>query len=759
MIVTIHHPAKLRKRKEKTVLKILTLISGGDVGGAKTHVLGLYQALSRRIAVTMVCFMEGDFTRDAREMGIDVRVFPGWNLPKVRKQLLSLIREGQYDLIHSHGSRGNFNAWLLRSCGLPLLATVHSDPKLDYMGRPAAGLVFGTMNRFAIRHMDYLTGVSDSMAELMISRGFRADRVFTIYNGVDLNDKGAALSRQEFLQKYGIAEEPGAVYAGIAARLNPVKDIATLIRGFAGALKTAPQLRLLIAGDGQQEAELKALADSLGVSDKVHFLGWLDGTDSFYASLDINTLTSLSETFPYALTEGVRWHCATVSSRVGGVPKLIDHGVSGLLFPAGDDKALAGHLARLANDAALREKFADALYEKTKRLYSLEATVQTQQEIYETILRQRARKDGKRDTVTVCGAYGRGNAGDEAILRSILAEIREADPDVPVCVVSRRPKETRVLHRVQAIHTFDVIGFRLLCRRTRLYLNGGGSLIQDVTSHRSLWFYLYTLRAARRQGVPVVMYGCGIGPVMNARNRRLAAKVISRNADVITLRESNSVEELEALGVSGPEVVLAADPSLMLSVASEAETDSLFLSAGLDPHGRYAAFILRPWPGFAEKAADFAKAADALAEENGLTPVFLTIDRMKDSAAINAVAPLMKVKPVILPEDHSAESMAGLLSRMCVVVSMRLHGLIFAAGHGAPLVGIVYDPKVRAFLRYIGQENAVDLSGVTADGLLKLVREAMASASPEAQREAVERLRELEAENRRVLRRYLGEKC
>lgn len=743
-------------RGRKTVLKILTLISGGDVGGAKTHVLGLFQALSRRIEITMVCFMEGDFARDAREMGIDVRVFPGWNLPKVRKQLLDLIREGHYDIIHSHGSRGNFNAWLLHRCGLPLLTTVHSDPKLDYMGRPAAGLIFGTMNRFALRRMDYLTGVSDSMAELMIARGFRADRVFTIYNGVDLNDKGAALPRREFLKQHGIQEEPGAVYAGIAARLNPVKDIATLIRGFAGAVREAPQLRLLIAGDGPQENELKALAEALGVADKVHFLGWVDGTDSFYAALDINTLTSLSETFPYALTEGVRWHCATVSSRVGGVPKLIDHGVSGYLFPAGDDRALAGYLAKLCHDAALRERFADALYEKTKRLYSLEATVQTQQDIYETILRQRARKDGKRDTVAVCGAYGRGNAGDEAILRSILAEIREADPDVPVCVVSRRPKETRVLHRVQAIHTFDIIGFSRLCRKLRLYLNGGGSLIQDVTSHRSLWFYLYTLRAAKRQGVPVVMYGCGIGPVTNPQNQRLAAKIISRNADVITLRESNSVEELNALGVSGPEILLAADPSLMLPAASEAETDSLFLSAGLPPHGNYAAFILRPWPGFTEKAADFARAADALAAD-GLTPVFLTIDRIKDVQAVNAVVPLMQSKPVLLPEDYSAESMAGLLSRMRVVVSMRLHGLIFAAGHGAPLVGIVYDPKVRAFLSYIGQENAVDLADVTADGLVKLTREAIASASPEAQRAAVERLRELEAENRRVLGRYLGE--
>ena len=736
-------------------MKILTLISGGDVGGAKTHVLGLLQELNRRIEVTLVCFMEGDFAEDARAMGIDVRVFPGWNLPKVRQQLVQLVKEGHYDLIHSHGSRGNFNAWLLKSCRLPLLTTVHSDPKLDYMGRPAAGLAFGTMNRMALRGMDYMTGVSDSMADLMISRGFRADRVFTIYNGVDLNAHGEALPRAEFFRAHGFEEEPGAVYAGIAARLNPVKDIATLIRGFAGAAASAPQLRLLIAGDGPQEAELKALAESLGVADKVHFLGWLTDTDSFYASLDINTLTSLSETFPYALTEGVRWHCSTVSSRVGGVPKLIDHGVSGFLFTPGDAETLAAHLAALASDESLRKKYADALYEKTKRLYSLETTVQTQLDIYETILRRHERKDGKRNTVTVCGAYGRGNAGDEAILRSILAEIREADPDVPVCVVSRRPKETRMLHRVQAIHTFDLFGFRRLCRRTKLYLNGGGSLIQDATSRRSLWFYLFTLRAAKRRSVPVVMYGCGIGPVTRRGDRGLAAKTISRCADVITLREESSLTELKELGVSGPEVLLAADPSLTLPAAGPEETEGLMLAAGLEPAGDYAAFILRPWPGFEEKAAAFARAADGLCEKNGLRPVFLAIDRVKDVRAAELVAGQMKTEAVLLREPYGAEAMAGLLSRMRVVISMRLHGLIFAAGQGTPLVGVVYDPKVRSFLRYIGQERDIDLQDVTAEKLTELAGEAIAAASPEQQREAVRRLRELEMENRKVLRRYL----
>ena len=737
-------------------MKILTLISGGDVGGAKTHVLGLLAALSRQIGVTMDCFMESEFTRDAREMGIDTRVLPGLNLPRTARELRALIAREGFDLIHSHGSRGNFMAWMLRSCGLPLLCTVHSDPKLDYLGRPAAGLVFGSMNHFALRRLHYLTGVSDSMTDLLITRGFAPDKLFTIYNGVDLSAGRPAMDRAAFFSQHGIPEEPGAVYAGIAARLNPVKDIATLLRGFALARERVPALRLLIAGDGPQEGELKALAESLGLGETVRFLGWLEDTDSFYASLDINTLTSLSETFPYALTEGARQHKATVSSRVGGVPRLIDHGVNGFLFSPGDPAALGDCLARLAGDEGLRGRFAEALYDKVAEEFSLEATVHTQLEIYETVLRRFPHRKDKRSVVTVCGAYGRGNAGDEAILKSILQEIREQAPDAPICVVSRNPAETRLTHRVQAIHTFHLPAFARLSRRSRLYLNGGGSLIQDVTSRRSLWFYLYTLRRAHRSGVPVVMYGCGIGPVLHRADRKLAGRVISRNVDVITLRETDSIRELEALGVSGPEIIPAADPSLTMKPHDASASEGIVRAAGLDPAEKYAAFLLRPWPGFDEKAAAFAEAADRLRREDGLTAVFLTVDRGKDLAAARLVRRLMK-EPSLLPEEkYSGEELSDLLSYMSAAVSMRLHGLIFAAGRGTPLVGVVYDPKVRAFLRYIGQDRSLDLGEVTADKLVTAVRGARTSASPEAQRAAVARLQTLEMENRKVLARYLG---
>ena len=195
-------------------------------------------------------------------------------------------------------------ALLRRSTGLPVVTTVHSDYRLDYLGRPLSRLTYGTINTIALRRLDYRIGVSDAMTDLLIKRGFDPDRLFTIYNGIDFTPRTPALSREEYFRSVGLEADGDSVVVGIAARLNPVKDIATLVRGFAKAHRECPNLRLLIAGDGEQMSMLKGLAAELGVERQVCFAGWVSDTDSFYHAIDINTLTSLSETFPYLSPRG-----------------------------------------------------------------------------------------------------------------------------------------------------------------------------------------------------------------------------------------------------------------------------------------------------------------------------------------------------------------------------------------------------------------------------------------------------------------------
>ncbi len=736
-------------------MKVIHLISGGDTGGAKTHVLSLLQKLNEQITAQLVCFREGDFAQEARDLGIPTEIFGGNNLLRTYRALRKFIQAGGYDVIHCHGARANLMGSLLRATGLPVVTTVHSDYRLDYMGRPLGRLTYGTVNTIALRLFDYRIGVSDAMVDLLISRGFNPQNLYTIYNGLVFDAKRTLPDRLAYLRGLGAHVEADSVVVGIAARLNPVKDISTLVRGFAAAAKDHPQLRLVVAGDGPERQALEALAKELGVAEKICFAGWIEEMDDFYQALDINTLTSLSETFPYALTEGARYALPTVSSRVGGVPYLIDHAVNGYLFPAGDWAALGKWLGVLAEDPALRKRMGQKLLEKASEKYSLEKTVETQLAIYRDILRRHSRTHRKREGVLICGSYGRENAGDDAILHAIIREMREIDPYMPITVLSRQPMRTKLTYRVDAIYTFHFFQWNRRMRHTKLYISGGGSLIQDVTSRRSLWYYLYNIRQAKRHHNKVMMYGCGIGPVIRQQHRRLAAKTMNRYVDAITLREPDSLAELRSMGVENPDTRLSADPALTLSPADDVLVDSTFLSHGVPPQGEYICFALRNWPGFDEKLPAIRAAAVHAYEQLGLTPVFLAVEKFQDPSAIQRAAEGLSVPHYLITKPEDPAAIIGVLARMRLVVSMRLHALIFAAGQGVPLVGIVYDPKVSAFLKYIGQDLFVELQDLDAGKLCSAIDQA---AARERDAGAVRSLLEKEHINQDIARRlYCGE--
>lgn len=735
-------------------MKIIHLISGGDVGGAKTHVLTLLQGLNQTETVHLVCFMEGDFAAEARQMEIPTTVLTGANLFHVRKRLVAMIQHGGYEVIHCHGARANLIGWLLKAkLAVPIVTTVHSDYRLDYMGRPFGQMTYGLINKIALRRLDYRIGVSDTMANLLIARGFDPQRMFSIYNGIDYSPRTPALERKAFLQQVGVSFDENTMIFGIAARINPVKDMTTLVKAFAKAKESCPNIRLLIAGVGEEEDKIKQLAAQLCPDGSVVFLGWLSDTDSFYNALDINTLTSLSETFPYALTEGARWHCATIASNVGGVPYLIDSGVNGFLFQPQDVTALAKHMVYLASNRQICQQMGDRLHSKATEQFSIEATVERQKEIYRTIIRRSKRLTGKKDGAFICGAYGRGNAGDEALLEMIVSQMRNIDPDIPLCVLTRAPEQAKMTLRVDAVHTFDFWHMLRKMGKTRLYISGGGTLMQDVTSTRSILYYLLNIRLAKRRGNRVMLYGCGIGPIQREKNRKRTAKTLNQYADAITVRDDYSMQLLHALNVTRPQMHLTADPALLCTARNDSSAESYLLSVGVQEGGNYIMFALRQWQGFDEKISAFAGVAEYVYSAYGLTPLFFAMEPNRDLPAVEAVAARVKCPYLLASAAEAPNGTVSLMQRMNVVVSMRLHGLIFAAGLGVPTVGIVYDPKVSGFLDYLGSEQYLPLQDVNISALGDLIDGAIGDTI--AEQDAARCLRQLAAKNAQIAKELL----
>lgn len=228
-----------------------------------------------------------------------------------------------------------------------------------------------------------------------------------------------------------------------------------------------------------------------------------------------------------------------------------------------------------------------------------------------------------------------------------------------------------------------------------------------------------------------MMYGCGIGPVNYQADRRYAGRIIGRNVDVITLRDQHSVSELQALGVTAPRIVLAADPTVALDSASPERATETLRSAGLNPaEQHFLGITVRPWPGFDSKASIIADAAAYAYRTYGLIPVFIPIEARRDvSAAAQVAAQLKDVPYAVLPDCAHAEQSIALFSQMDVVMSMRLHALVFSAAHGIPLVGIVYDPKVSSFLEFVGQDLHTPLEELTSDRLRSQLDQAVTRIS------------------------------
>ena len=739
-------------------MRVMHVMGGGDVGGAKTQIMNTVTGLARRNEVMLISFRAGPFADEARERGIDVRVIERHNPFRAARAMRDLVDQFQPDIIHCHGGRANLmGAMVRRTRRVPVLTTVHSDYKLDYLGNPFKQHTFGAANAVALRFLDFYQPVADRMARTLIERGFDPERIVKIYNGMDFHRPEGEFDRAQYLKEnYGAEIADGDVLCGIAARLTAVKDIATTVRAFAAALQDAPQLRLFIAGEGEDEDMLKKLCAQLNVTDRVTFCGWVSPVEPFFRAMDINLLSSVSETFPYSILEGVCAGCATICSDVGGMPELIDTGENGYIFPIGDYKKLSEYMVRLANDAELRQTFAQALYEKASRDFSKDKMCERQEANYRHVLARFHRPKDERESIVICGAYGRGNAGDDAILEAIVQEMRALAPERTICVMSRRPQETRLTYRTGAVYTFNIFSILRRFRRAALYINGGGTLMQDVTSTRSIWYYCYTLRAAKKRGCKVMMYGCGIGPINRAGNRKMAAKTIQGSVDRITLRDENSCQELARMGVTRPDIRVSADPTIILDAAPYEVVSLAMEQSGIDPNGRYIGFGLRNWKGLDAALPAIAAAADYAYEKHGLTPVFVPIEFPSDLTPAERVGALLHCPWYAVRTRQSIEVTIGILARMKTVVGIRLHSLMFSAGQGVPVVGMSYDIKVDSFLKYIGSSTCLQLREVHADELCGLIDKCLSGALDEEVRRNAKLLREREHENVRGAAILLG---
>lgn len=311
----------------------------------------------------------------------------------------------------------------------------------------------------------------------------------------------------------------------------------------------------------------------------------------------------------------------------------------------------------------------------------------------------------------IAGYHGFGNCGDEAILKAMTTNIREIADDVDITALSHNPEFTKTEYGVKSVQRFNVIQVLSAIKNSDIVLSGGGTLLQNGTSTRSLLYYLGLIKLAKLFRKKVMLYANGIGPVTGGLNQRLVSSVIN-TVDVITLREKLSEADLRSIGVSNPNVTVTADAAFKLESIDDEKAEELLIAEGFEERGNERVGVsVRAWSK-AKYGDDYisklAKACDNIADE-GKEIIFIPMQYPNDIAVSKKVSSMMKNKSYILTKRYTPAEMLGIVGRVDVMVSMRLHTLIFAAVKNIPMVGIIYDPKIEYYLKELNMPEGGDV--------------------------------------------------
>jgi glycosyltransferase involved in cell wall biosynthesis len=372
-------------------IRVLQLITSLERGGAENHLLALLTHADRQgfEIETAVLSGEGELVPIFREAGIPVHLLAARNRfdPLALRRLLTLLRAGRYDIVHSHLFRADLYAGVAVSQlgeHRPLLvSTRHNDDR--FFLNPFVGIVHYLISA----RQDLIIAISDHIARFTISRGVRhPSRVRRVYHGVE-PPLTRALERegQRIRHELGLSSDDFVI--GNVGRLALQKGQRHLIGAMPLLLERVPRAHAIIAGGGDLEDYLRDLALEVGVADSVHVLGPRKDVPALMHAMDVFAMPSIWEGFGLVLLEAMAAGRPIVASRVATIPEVVLDGETGLLVPAGNPVALADALARLAGSPELARQLGEAGRERVRRDFSLEKMVGDTELLYRELIEER----------------------------------------------------------------------------------------------------------------------------------------------------------------------------------------------------------------------------------------------------------------------------------------------------------------------------------------------------------------------------------
>jgi glycosyltransferase involved in cell wall biosynthesis len=370
-------------------VRVVEVMATGTNGGAQEHVYSLVTRLDpASYDVCVVSLSHGSSVRRLERAGIEVCVLDEPDDRLAVRALAELLGPMEPEIVHNHMYRaeiiGTRAALLLgeKGCRRPaVISTVHSSR------------VRCSDDRIALRQltplMDRLIVVSKAIEQKIHEEGRTGSPISLIYNGVDLQRYNHQQPCCTLHDDYSIPESSPIV--GVVARLEAEKGHRTLIDAWPLVLAVQPEAWLLVVGEGSERDSLEAQAASLGISGRVVFTGRREDVPAVTAALDIAVLPSYREAQGLSVLEAMALGRPVVASDVGGIPEMIENGVSGLLVPPNDAVALADAITRLLSDHPYADMIARRGHDVVHDRFCIELMVNAIENLYdEAALKLRA---------------------------------------------------------------------------------------------------------------------------------------------------------------------------------------------------------------------------------------------------------------------------------------------------------------------------------------------------------------------------------
>lgn len=302
--------------------------------------------------------------------------------------LFAIIVTGRYDIVHTHTSKaGLLGRIAAAAAGVPaVIHSPHGTILQGYFSRRVTWF-YATIERLAAHLTQCVICLTRSEIRQCLKAGIgKRDQYTFVHNGIDIAQFAPNPGAHHHL-RLEIGIEPNATVFMTVGRLVPVKGHVHLLEAIHTLRKKDPNVRLVVAGEGELRKTLENEAVRLGIGDAVCFLGWREDVDRLLDVADVFVLPSLNEGLGLVIVEAMAKKLPVVATTVGGVPEVVKNGETGFLVPAGEPQPLAEAMQRLSESADLRQAFGCAGFDRAVRLFSIAATVRRTEDVYASIRR------------------------------------------------------------------------------------------------------------------------------------------------------------------------------------------------------------------------------------------------------------------------------------------------------------------------------------------------------------------------------------